>query len=307
MDASSGAGGPPCSVCSAVPSGDGARFCGRCGALLQAGEPVARSTERGDGRDEAPPTAEGASHDEGAASASGNRSARVDRRTLLTGVAGLVVGGLVGAGLADRRTGPEGDAAAPATDGASSDLEPPRDGAPPEDGDLDATGEIREVDLPEGSLGSGIEAGHVSDLLDQLREGPVKLTGNGVAAVVVRWDPSISNEQGMARDRYGSGAEGHPILDRETGLLALSLRAPGSGCEAQYCETSGWFEDPCQGSRWNGWGELREGPAARGMDRFPSRVRNDGVLVIDVARYLNGPPEGDVWLQTPPRGPHCLD
>lgn len=88
----------------------------------------------------------------------------------------------------------------------------------------------------------------------------------------------------------------------EAGFLALWQKCPHQGCRVPYCESSGWFECPCHGSRFTSFGELRRGPAERGMSYLPLALKPDSV------RLLPGPVEGlaaDV-TDVEADGPHCV-
>ncbi len=91
-----------------------------------------------------------------------------------------------------------------------------------------------------------------------------------------------------------------PGLD--AGLLALWQKCPHQGCRVPFCEDSGWFECPCHGSRYSTFGELRRGPADRGMGYFPLAVEGSDV------KLLPGDVDGleDDVLQLPDPGDHCV-
>jgi Rieske Fe-S protein len=57
------------------------------------------------------------------------------------------------------------------------------------------------------------------------------------------------------------------------------------------CDSLKRFTCLCHGSTYNIIGEkLKEGPAERGMDRFALEIDEDGVVVIDTALIVAGPP-----------------
>lgn len=88
----------------------------------------------------------------------------------------------------------------------------------------------------------------------------------------------------------------------DAGFLALSQKCPHQGCRVPYCESSTWFECPCHGSRYTHVGELRRGPARRGMSYLPLAV--DG----EILRVIGGPVDGfrdDVTGADDP-GDHCI-
>ena len=201
-------------------------------------------------------------------SVSGTRS--VSRRMLLTGLGGLAAGGILGAALTRRLTAkpPTGD-----------------DGLP----------------LAE------LEVGDVRQALTTVQaDGPLILPDENGRVAIVGWTPSLTTERGSALDRYGSLGENHPVLDTSTGLMALSLIDPRQGCRVHFCDSSGWFGDPCHGSHWNRWGEWTGGPSPRGLDRFHSRVRDDGMLVVELTGHITGPAREDGVLDQEPQGPHCV-
>lgn len=88
----------------------------------------------------------------------------------------------------------------------------------------------------------------------------------------------------------------------EGGLIALWQKCPHQGCRVPWCESSGWFECPCHGSRFSPFGELRRGPARRGMSYLPLALKRDAV------RLLPGPVDGleDDITEVEAAGPHCV-
>ena len=93
-----------------------------------------------------------------------------------------------------------------------------------------------------------------------------------------------------------AGDDGAPI--------ALIARSPQMGEPVDYCPTSGWFEDAAHGSKFDGVGRYALGPAPRGLDRYPTTVR-DGIVLIDPSRTLLGSPRGDGSVASP-HGPFCV-
>ena len=89
--------------------------------------------------------------------------------------------------------------------------------------------------------------------------------------------------------------------------MALYRKCPHLGCQVpQVCQASQWFECLCHGSKYTVLGEKRDGPAPRGMDRFPVTVV-DGVYTINTAEVLNGPPPGTITFdqRVPTDMEHC--
>ena len=87
-------------------------------------------------------------------------------------------------------------------------------------------------------------------------------------------------------------------------LFALSQKCPHLGCRVPFCESSGHFECPCHGSRFDIGGEWIEGPAPRGMDKFELTVEGSN-LVVDVSKVRPGPDRGETAFFKPAKGPRC--
>ena len=88
-------------------------------------------------------------------------------------------------------------------------------------------------------------------------------------------------------------------------IIALSQKCTHLGCKVPYCTSSGQFECPCHGSKFNRVGEYRAGPAPRGMDRYPVSTGEDGLLYIDTGNLVEGPTPGAETIDEPVRGPSC--
>ncbi len=100
-------------------------------------------------------------------------------------------------------------------------------------------------------------------------------------------------------------SEDLPTADRS--VLALWRKCPHLGCQVpQLCDQSEWFECLCHGSKYTVLGEKRDGPAPRGMDRFPVSAA-DGAYVVDTSQVISGPPPGTVTFDQrgPTDMPHC--
>ena len=140
------------------------------------------------------------------------------------------------------------------------------------------------------------------------RDGPLLLPDEGSARLaVVLWDPSYVSVAGSADERYGPAGEDHPVVDQATGVMVLALVSTHLGCRARFCDSSQWFEDPCHGARWNRWGEWTGGPAPRGLDRYRSRVTEDGNLTVSLTEHVVGPARENGVFDQPPQGPACVD
>jgi nitrite reductase/ring-hydroxylating ferredoxin subunit len=94
------------------------------------------------------------------------------------------------------------------------------------------------------------------------------------------------------------------IANTGTQLFALSQRCPHLGCRVPFCESSGHFECPCHGSKFDIGGEWIEGPAPRGMDKFALSVEGDS-LVVDISKVLPGPERGAKAFFKAAKGPTC--
>jgi len=89
-------------------------------------------------------------------------------------------------------------------------------------------------------------------------------------------------------------------------VVALSEICPHLACRVPFCESSGWFECPCHGSKFDRAGDYMEGPSPRGMDRYAVEVV-DGVVVIDTSEKIKGSDLGTRVIDEPPKGPHCTE
>jgi Rieske Fe-S protein len=82
-------------------------------------------------------------------------------------------------------------------------------------------------------------------------------------------------------------------------LLALSTHL---GEKVIYCRSSGWFEDPAHGTKFDRLGNYGLGPAPRGLDRLATLVQ-DGVVWVNPNEVTLGPPRGRHDIR--PTGPFC--
>lgn len=94
------------------------------------------------------------------------------------------------------------------------------------------------------------------------------------------------------------------LTDIEGETVGLWQRCPHLGCRVSWCASSREFECACHGSFFNRAGEVRTGPAPRGMDRFTVTV-NDGVVEVDTGEVIEGAPPGTFTIDEPPQGPSC--
>ena len=127
---------------------------------------------------------------------------------------------------------------------------------------------------PAGGFGGVVDAGPVADFL---QEGTVKYFLDG---------------------RFY-------VTQYQGGLRALYQKCPHLGCRVPYCDSAQQFQCPCHGSVYNLIGEYLQGPAARGMDRFPIVIQ-DGRVLVDTSNVVEGPPRGVRTGPTDAAGPSCV-
>ena len=75
-----------------------------------------------------------------------------------------------------------------------------------------------------------------------------------------------------------------------------------------FCDSSGWFEEPYHGSRYNGWGEWTGGPAPSGLTPYPFEVVEEpGRTGVRVTGGDGTPPDRGAHYdhEQPPRGTSC--
>jgi cytochrome b6-f complex iron-sulfur subunit len=145
------------------------------------------------------------------------------------------------------------------------------------------------------AVGLLVEAGWTT--YDILRPQPSTAFGGIVAAGSVADYPAGTVQYFLDGRFYVASAEG--------ALVALYQKCPHLGCRVPFCESSGRFECPCHGSVYNVRGEYIQGPAPRGMDRFPIKIDGDRVLV-DTGKVVEGPPRGIHSVSSEAKGPSCV-
>ena len=152
--------------------------------------------------------------------------------------------------------------------------------------------------LARGGFGTKIRAGHVNDLLERItaQRAPVYLPEGRVYVTAF---PAAALPE--ARREF----QGDVLAGMEAGVVALYQKCVHLGCRVPWCTSSQWFECPCHGSKFSRVGEQRNGPAPRGLDRFPVSV-DDGVVTIDTSKVFLGPPIGTDTTGQQPEGPHCV-
>jgi cytochrome b6-f complex iron-sulfur subunit len=154
--------------------------------------------------------------------------------------------------------------------------------------------------LGEG-FGAVMNLGNAEELRQQIAENRAPYEYPPGRLFVTMWDPTIAG----AMEQYG---EDHTaLLDDNVALMALFQQCVHLGCRVPWCLTSQWWECPCHGSKYNRWGEWTDGPAARGLDRFPSEIDGNGDYLVNTGLLLEGPARTARILQQEPEGPHCID
>jgi Rieske Fe-S protein len=152
-------------------------------------------------------------------------------------------------------------------------------------------------------LGLEFVGGTIAFLWPQFRSGLGAKYHIGTVADIVEKQPSFANGWpyaiGAARTflinvpAAKELALGHEASVPNPGageLLALWRKCPHLGCQVPgLCDSLKRFTCLCHGSTYNILGEkLKEGPAARGMDRFAVSVDANGIIVIDTAVVTAG-------------------
>jgi cytochrome b6-f complex iron-sulfur subunit len=137
---------------------------------------------------------------------------------------------------------------------------------------------------------TGLTAQDIKNEIDSSRE-PFYFGAGRFYLVKYDVDPTPDIYQGMVAE----------------GLMALYQRCVHLGCRVPWCVQSQWFECPCHGSKYNRAGEYKDGPAPRGLDRFPVVVQG-GTVKVDTSQVQeNGPPRGTDTLKQEPEGPFCVN
>jgi cytochrome b6-f complex iron-sulfur subunit len=152
----------------------------------------------------------------------------------------------------------------------------------------------------EGGFGSKISVGRVDDVISGIRANNGFLYLAEARAWVTEYPKGSLNK---AKAVYGAQAPVYAGM--EAGVVALYQKCPHLGCRVPECSSSQWFECQCHGSQYNRVGEVRGGPAPRGMDRFAVSVSN-GSLTIDTGSVFAGPAVGVNTTGQEAEGPHCV-
>ena len=147
-----------------------------------------------------------------------------------------------------------------------------------------------------GGFGTKIDAGNAADILRKIGpEGGFQPLFNSEG----RFWLTYYDGDGDASVYAVTGA-------LETKIQALYRKCVHLGCSVPFCTTSSLFECPCHGSKYRMTGEYFEGPAPRGLDRFPVTIEGAN-LIVDTSSLQVGPPRGtSTWEKfAQPRGDFC--
>ncbi len=114
---------------------------------------------------------------------------------------------------------------------------------------------------------------------------------------------TVPGEEVTEIPQYVSSAQTYLTrIDDE--VVGLWQKCPHLGCRVSWCESSREFECACHGSTFNRAGEVRSGPAPRGMDRFT--IDDTGEVVeVDTGLVVEGAPPGTETIDEPRQGPSC--
>ena len=147
-----------------------------------------------------------------------------------------------------------------------------------------------------GGFGTEITAGNAEDLLAEI--GPPD------------YAPKFIAEGRFWLVAYEGNGEA-PVYEltgaKNVGMQALYRKCVHLGCSVPHCSKSMLFECPCHGSKYRLTGEYYQGPAPRGLDRFPISVKG-GKVVVDTGKVEFGPPRGiSTWDKfAEPVGSFCV-
>jgi cytochrome b6-f complex iron-sulfur subunit len=149
-----------------------------------------------------------------------------------------------------------------------------------------------------GGFGSKINVGKISDIEKAITN------GNGFAYYPEgrMW---ITAYPSSALDKASEAYSPAELAGMEEGVVALYQKCVHLGCRVPACLTSQWFECGCHGSQYNQAGEMKGGPAPRGLDRFAMSV-SGGSLTVDTGTIIQGPPLGTNTTGQEAEGPHCV-
>ena len=150
----------------------------------------------------------------------------------------------------------------------------------------------------EGGFGGQIAAGSLDDIL-------ATIDTDSTPFYVPEAKSYVQAYPAGALDAAAGAYPPNIVTGMEAGITAIFQRCVHLGCRVPWCQSSQWFECPCHGSKYNAVGEKKDGPAPRGLDRFPVTV-DGGRVVIDTSTTVQGPPIGTDTTGQPQEGPSCV-
>jgi len=150
-----------------------------------------------------------------------------------------------------------------------------------------------------GGLGGKVTAGSADDILASIAERKEPFYVPIAKTYIVRYPEEALP---AAKKAYPPNI----YAGMEQGFTALSQRCVHLGCRVPWCHTSQWFECPCHGSKYNRVGEKKDGPAPRGLDRWPVSVEGGDVVIDTAGTVVQGPPIGTNTTKQQQEGPSCI-
>ncbi|MGH9022206.1 MAG: ubiquinol-cytochrome c reductase iron-sulfur subunit [Acidimicrobiia bacterium] len=149
-----------------------------------------------------------------------------------------------------------------------------------------------------GGFGGKVLAGNLDDILAEIAEKRAPYYVPSARSYVIPYPKqAVSKGKAVYKESLFPGMD--------AGIMALWQKCPHLGCRVPWCASSQWFECPCHGSKYNRVGEKKDGPAPRGMDRFPVEIV-DGRVVINTGLTLGGPAIGVDTTGQGAEGPACF-
>lgn len=152
-----------------------------------------------------------------------------------------------------------------------------------------------------GGFGSKVNAGNLADIKAAIARGKGFHYVPAGKMWITEYPPSALQEARASYKEYSQVESG-----LEAGVTALYQKCTHLGCRVPACTSSQWFECPCHGSKYNRAGEVKVGPAPRGLDRFPMTINSSGELIVDTGTIIVGPALGTNTTGQESEGPSCV-
>jgi hypothetical protein len=122
-----------------------------------------------------------------------------------------------------------------------------------------------------------------------------------VRAAVAERPRRVCIREGASPCAWVTDVGGELVAFDTNGVLPVEYGRLGVG----WCPSSGGFGANATGSRWDAAGNVVEGPAPRGLDRFDVIVNREGIATLDFSRITAGLLGWQVAERVPPTGPDC--